>query len=142
TSALLYHNSQAEIFALKNTPVPNLEVVVKIPAVCALALAHWRVAYRSFNEALELMRRTHRFLFAVASLLLGFLAVQPAAAQPGRQVYAYYFGWYTNDSWNDGSLIDPPATFYSSFDANAVGHQVDQARGAGIDAFIMDWYGP
>jgi uncharacterized protein YgiM (DUF1202 family) len=88
------------------------------------------------------MTKTNRFLFAIASLLLGILAVQPAVAQTGRQVYAFYFGWYSNDSWNDGTLLDRPATLYSSFDANAVGHQVDQARGAGIDAFIMDWYGP
>ena len=60
-----------------------------------------------------------------------------SAARGVRQVYAYYFGWHTGNSWGDGRLKDHPAQIYDSADAGAVGRQIDQARSAGIDAFIM-----
>ena len=81
------------------------------------------------------------FLLAALVLVLG-LVVMPAAAQEGRQVYAFYFGWYTGDSWGDPRLTDHPAQPYDSRDAGALGRHIDEARGAGIDAFIMSWYGP
>ena len=82
-------------------------------------------------------------LFAVVLLgLLVALSALPAAAQEPRQVWAYYFGWWTGESWNDGRLIDRPLNPYDSRDGGAVGRQIDEARSAGIDAFIMSWYGP
>lgn len=81
-------------------------------------------------------------LGCVAVFMSGLLAgVQPAKAAD-RQVWAYYFGWYTGDSWGDGRLIDHPANPYDSRDGGAIGRQIDEAKGAGIDAFIMSWYGP
>lgn len=77
------------------------------------------------------------------SLLIALAVVlQPASAQTGRQVYAFYFGWWTGESWGDGRLIDRPAAQYDSRDSGAIGRQIDEARGAGIDAFIMSWFGP
>jgi hypothetical protein len=91
------------------------------------------------------MRRIVTTLLVTASVLLsaGTVAhVQPVAARGPRQVYAYYFGWYTAGSWGDGRLVDHPVTPYSSSDAGTVNQQVSQAQGAGIDAFIMSWFGP
>lgn len=84
-------------------------------------------------------------MFKYVSLILLLAALSfaaPGSAQGGGQVYAYYFGWHTSGSWNDSRLIDRPAAPYNSLDAGVVGRQIDEARGAGIDAFILAWYGP
>lgn len=78
----------------------------------------------------------------VAMVFIGALPAEQPTLAAERQVWAYYFGWYTGDSWGDGRLIDRPAAPYDSRDGGAVGRQIDEARGAGIDAFIMSWYGP
>lgn len=83
-----------------------------------------------------------KIIFGVIVLGLLVMAVAPAAAQEPRQVWAYYFGWWTHDSWGDGRLLDRPANQYDSHDGGAIGRQIDEAKSAGIDAFIMSWYGP
>jgi uncharacterized protein YraI len=80
------------------------------------------------------------FAFCIALALIIVFSAPPAAAQ-GRQVWAYYFGWYGSGTWGDGRLSDRPIAPYSSLDAGVVGRQIDEARGAGIDAFILSWYG-
>src|SRR5690606_11406370 len=60
------------------------------------------------------------------------LLAQPTLAQSGKQVYAFYFGWWTGDSWNDGRLSDRPLVPYNSWDGAAVGRHIDEARSAGI----------
>src|SRR5688572_29230363 len=78
----------------------------------------------------------------MAIILAGLLFTQQPTQAANRQVYAYYFGWYSSDSWNDGRLIDRPAAPYDSRDAGVIGRHIDEAKGAGIDAFIMSWFGP
>jgi uncharacterized protein YgiM (DUF1202 family) len=87
-----------------------------------------------------LIRTVMVTLFAIVVSTV-VISSQPALAAE-KQVWAYYFGWYTGDSWGDGRLIDHPAAPYDSRDGGAIGRQIDEARGAGIDAFIMSWYGP
>jgi hypothetical protein len=76
-------------------------------------------------------------------LLIAFLVSQPHSAQarPSRQVFAYYFGWHTGASWQDGRLIDQPRTRYDSRERWAIENHVSQAQSVGIDAFIMSWFG-
>ncbi|HLU08974.1 MAG TPA: endo-1,3-alpha-glucanase family glycosylhydrolase [Oceanobacillus sp.] len=76
------------------------------------------------------------------AVLAGLVFALPASAQEPRQVWAFYMGWYTHESWGDGRLLDRPAQPYDSRDGGAIGRQIDEARSAGIDAFIMSWYGP
>ena len=91
----------------------------------------------------EGMRTMHKRILGILALaMLLMTALTPAAAQEPRQVWAYYFGWWTNDSWGDGRLTDRPANLYDSRDGGAVGRQIDEAKSAGVDAFIMSWYGP
>jgi hypothetical protein len=78
----------------------------------------------------------------MAIILWGLLLSGQPAQAANRQVYAYYFGWYSSDSWRDGRLIDRPAAPYDSRDGAVLGRHIDEAKGAGIDAFIMSWYGP
>ena len=87
------------------------------------------------------MHRRFPFLL-VALLAAAFVFSGPAAAQEPRQVWAYYFGWYTGESWADGRLLDRPAAPYDSRDGGAVSRQISEAQSAGIDAFITAWYGP
>lgn len=75
-------------------------------------------------------------------LVLATLLARPAEAQGGRQVWAYYMGWWTNESWSSDLLTDRPLNAYDSRDAGALGRHIDEARGAGIDAFVMSWFGP
>lgn len=79
----------------------------------------------------------------IVMLLLSLIVSGTASAQTeARQVWAYYFGWWAASSWEDGRLIDKPAQPYSSMDAGVIGRQIDEAKSAGIDAFIMSWFGP
>ncbi|MCU0497756.1 MAG: SH3 domain-containing protein [Anaerolineae bacterium] len=82
----------------------------------------------------------YKQLLAVLALALIFSA--PTQAQTPRQVWAYYFGWWLNESWDDPILTDTPAERYDSRDSGAFGRHIDQAKGAGIDAFILAWFGP
>ncbi|MEO0560686.1 MAG: endo-1,3-alpha-glucanase family glycosylhydrolase [Chloroflexota bacterium] len=85
-----------------------------------------------------------RVRFVMVALLLSgaFAFSTPSAeAQSGRQVWAYFFGWYTEDSWNDPRLQDRPIPRYRSYDDGRIGDQIEMAKGAGIDAFIHTWLG-
>lgn len=83
------------------------------------------------------------FVMALAVLLVAALGLQTQPAQAAsRQVWAFYFGWYTGDTWGDGRLADRPANPYDSRDGGALGRQIDEAKSAGIDAFIVSWFGP
>ncbi|MDD5092839.1 MAG: endo-1,3-alpha-glucanase family glycosylhydrolase [Dehalococcoidia bacterium] len=57
-------------------------------------------------------------------------------------VWAFYYPWYNNDSWNNQTLLDKPATLYSSDNAEDISRQITEAKGAGIDGFLSSWWGP
>ncbi len=86
------------------------------------------------------MRRIQQCVLVAVLLLLIVGGVN--AQTERRQVYAFYFGWWTDASWNNANLIDRPAAPYDSRNAGVVGRQIDEAKSAGIDAFIMSWFGP
>jgi hypothetical protein len=88
------------------------------------------------------VKRFSLMLSLALLLVLSVSAVTPVSAQDGRQVWAYYFGWYTGESWGDGRLLDRPAAPYDSRDGGAISRQISEAQSAGIDAFIAAWYGP
>lgn len=91
------------------------------------------------------MKRFMRLTLIILTVILAVSVVTPAVptqAQGGRQVYAYYFGWYSGNSWNDGRLSDRPASPYNSADGGVIARQIGEAQSAGIDAFIMSWFGP
>ena len=70
---------------------------------------------------------------------------QPAAAQSGKQVWAFYMGFWGGPmtwDWQNDVLTDRPAIGpYDSRDPNVAATQIDQAKGAGIDGFIVSWFG-
>lgn len=88
----------------------------------------------------------------LALILIFSLLFQPAraapldrpTAQPSRDplVLAVYYPWFDENSWRLDQLSDLPAEPYVSRDRAVMGRQIDQARAAGIDAFLVAWYGP
>jgi len=89
------------------------------------------------------MRRLVRLLI-LATISIGMIGtVAPVTAQsPDRLVLAFYYTWFDENSWNPGRVPDVPAQTYVSRDRGVMGRHIDQAKGAGIDAFVVSWYGP
>ncbi len=97
------------------------------------------------------MRLGWRILLTILLLLLvgllGFLA-RPANAAPAAQssgdplVLASYYTWFDENTWSYDQLSDLPAQLYISRDRAVMGRHIDQAKQAGIDGFIVAWYGP
>lgn len=91
-----------------------------------------------------MIRKSLKGLLALMLVTVVF-AVQPAEAQSGKQVWAFYMGFWIGDySWSDpdGVLTDRPAIGgYDSRDGGVAATHIDQARSAGINAFMVSWYG-
>ena len=69
---------------------------------------------------------------------------RPAAAQSASDplVLAFYYTWFDDATWTYDKLSDLPAQSYVSSDRSVMGRHIDQAKAAGIDAFLVAWYGP
>jgi hypothetical protein len=62
-------------------------------------------------------------------------------AQDGRLVLAFYYAWYDQKTWKSGKVPDVPQQPYASANREAMARQIDKAQGAGIDAFVVNWWG-
>jgi hypothetical protein len=56
-------------------------------------------------------------------------------------VLAFYYTWFDANTWNNGRLSDLPASCMPQATAAPWRH-IEQAKAAGIDAFVVSWYGP
>lgn len=76
-------------------------------------------------------------------LLSGFPAPVARAQSTGDPlVLAFYYTWFDNNTWTYDKLSDLPAEPYISSDRGVMGRHIAQAQAAGIDAFVVAWYGP
>jgi hypothetical protein len=78
-------------------------------------------------------------------VLLVMLAWTPRAAvaqSSDRLVLAFYYTWFDENSWGSDQVPDLPTTPYVSRDRAVMGQHIDMAKAAGIDAFVVSWYGP
>ncbi len=66
----------------------------------------------------------------------------PLQSSTDRLVLAFYYTWFDEATWTYDRLSDLPAEPYVSRDRGVMGRHIDQARNAGIDAFVVAWYGP
>ncbi|HEX9077539.1 MAG TPA: hypothetical protein VF932_17265, partial [Anaerolineae bacterium] len=81
-------------------------------------------------------------LFATALAVASSLsASSPAFAARPPLVLAFYYDWFDENIWKPGQVADMPVSRYTSSDPQAVARQIQQARGAGIDAFVVSWWG-
>ncbi len=64
------------------------------------------------------------------------------ASNPSPLVLAFYYTWFDLSTWTPAKVSDMPAQPYVSSDRAAMARQIDEAKGAGIDAFVVSWYGP
>jgi hypothetical protein len=84
-----------------------------------------------------------RLLFSLLILFAAYYVTVPPAARAARPplVLAFYYDWYDANTWKPDKVADMPATPYNSNDPAAMARQIQQARGAGIDAFVVSWWG-
>ncbi|MFC2023787.1 endo-1,3-alpha-glucanase family glycosylhydrolase [Chloroflexota bacterium] len=78
----------------------------------------------------------------LVTLFLRGLGQPPSAHADGeRLVLAFYYPWFDANTWNSGTVPDIPASPYNSDDPGVMARQIAQAQGAGIDAFVLNWWG-
>ena len=79
---------------------------------------------------------------ALAVLVLPCLARSPSAHAEGeRLVLAFYYAWYDQNTWTSSQVPDLPLAPYVSANRETIARHVDQAQRAGIDAFVLNWWG-
>ena len=64
-----------------------------------------------------------------------------ARASVSPRVLAFYYAWYDQNTWRPSLVSDLPAQTYVSSDPAVMALQIQQAQGAGIDAFVVSWIG-
>lgn len=87
--------------------------------------------------------RTVGVVTLAASLVLLIGLGRVGVAQREEQlVLAFYYGWYDEHTWSPDKVPDMPLQPYRSRNRAIIERQVAQAQQAGIDGFVMSWYGP
>lgn len=69
-------------------------------------------------------------------------AAENAQTDGERLVLAFYYTWFDENTWNEDRVPDLPLQPYVSRDRATMGRHIEEAQRAGIDAFLVAWYGP
>ncbi len=62
-----------------------------------------------------------------------------ATASPAAVLFAYYYIWFSHNSWRRAKTDLPLIGGYDSSDPTVIRHQIQQAKSAGISGFIVSW---
>lgn len=94
------------------------------------------------------MKYYRTFVLTLMSIIVFSLVQTTAnvdAQQEERRVWAFYMGFWagqTSWEWQADVLSDYPSIGnYDSRDGGVAATQIDQAQSAGIDGFVVSWYG-
>ena len=71
-----------------------------------------------------------------------WLRAGPRAAEGERLVLAFYYNWFDENTWTPSKVPDFPTQPYVSRDRAVMARHIDQAKSAGIDALVVNWWGP
>ena len=74
-------------------------------------------------------------------LMVGSGPVAARAYGGERLVLAFYYNWFDENSWG-AKVPDQPVQPYVSRDRAVMARHIDQAKAAGIDALVVNWWGP
>jgi hypothetical protein len=74
-----------------------------------------------------------------ATTLASNIGPEALAANESRPVLAYYYAWW--DPANFAQTMYQPTQAYNSDDVTIIQQHVQEAQSAGIDGFVMSWYG-
>ena len=69
---------------------------------------------------------------------------KPELTDVPRLVLAFYYAWYGLDPvrhWDEGVTDHPAGGFYDSMDPEVIARHLRLAEEAGIDGFIVSWWG-
>ncbi len=61
------------------------------------------------------------------------------SAPPGIPLLAYYYAWFDAGSWDRAKIDYPRLGRYSSDDPGVMRQQIQWAKSAGIDGFVVSW---
>ncbi|MET7419771.1 endo-1,3-alpha-glucanase family glycosylhydrolase [Dactylosporangium sp. NPDC005555] len=61
------------------------------------------------------------------------------AAEPVTPLLAYYYAWFDPSSWNRAKIDYPTLGRYSSDDTSVMRRQIEWAKAAGINGFVVSW---
>jgi hypothetical protein len=78
---------------------------------------------------------------AVAAGGAGAPAANAAGAPGQTPVFCYYYIWFDPPSWNRAKIDYPAIGRYSSSDSHVMRQQIEEAKAAGITAFLVSWKG-
>lgn len=81
-------------------------------------------------------------LLVAIGLTLPTLTPKATHAQSPRLVLAFYYNWFDENTWTPAKVPDFPTQPYVSRDPAVMDRHIAQAQAAGIDAFVVSWYGP
>jgi len=95
----------------------------------------WRVIYTVLLLALLVLFGLWR-----SGRIVGAAPVTQQSDTP--LVLAFYYTWFDENTWNYSTVPDLPSAPYVSRDRGVMGRHIEQAQRAGIDAFLVAWYGP